>query len=108
MQASSWLAVLAKYKCAMSQLARFHLPTLAPYRCSRWSKCVLAEGLPLAPRDYEEDKVLVPTSVTCSVAVELTCVMCSARRSGSTALTALGGPLSPWDSLHWTYTGILG
>lgn len=95
-------------------LASFHLPPLALYRCSRWSKCSprgvlpLSEGLPLARRDYAEDEALVPARVTCSVAVKLACVVSSARGSGSTALTALGGPLTPWDSLHGTYTGILG
>lgn len=95
-------------------LARFHLPKLTLYRCSRWSECCppgvlpFSGGLPLTRRGCAEDKVLVPSSVTCSVAVKLAWVMCSARGSGSTALTALGGPLTPWDSLRWTYTGILG
>lgn len=31
---------------------------------------------------------------------------CSACGSGITALTALGGPLTPWELLHWICTGI--
>lgn len=60
-------------------VAGFHLPTLALHRCSSWSKCCprgvppLSEDLPLPRRDYAEDKALVPTSVTCSLAVKLTC-----------------------------------
>lgn len=90
----------------------FSLPTLALTDVVDEASAVHVECCPFqrvyGRRDYAEDKALVPTSVTCGVAVKLARVMCSARGSGSTALTALGGPLAPWDSLHWTYTGVLG
>lgn len=96
--------------CCLMDLTRCHLPLLTPTAevnqtnvvhmgCHHFQ--VTCHLLP--PGDYTEDEALRPHQrkpAACHWAHrKLVCRACSACGSGSTALTALGGPLTPWDSL---------
>jgi len=56
--------------------------------------------------NHKWNSVFIPVSpvACCWGQGKLACTPCSVCTFGSTAVTALGGPLTPWDWLFWTCT----